>query len=165
MPELKPPTLLPCPFCAGTDLALPDEEHRYYVRCLNIECLADGPYCDSSEEAFAAWNTRTIPSADMPIEQVRAELAAMGIDTTEGIRRVLAVVRAHTQPKEGPDPCPPETLAAFQALTPEQRQRLLAMVAAAPPGPPTPPSGPGKCPLCGKPVADHPKDMTCPPKD
>lgn len=43
----------------------------------------------------SAWTM--ISEGEPPIEQVRAELAAMGVDTTKAVERVLEAVRAHAR--------------------------------------------------------------------
>jgi Lar family restriction alleviation protein len=53
--------LLPCPFCGG-DAQTDFIEHifSYLIEC--YVCDAQGPICETKEEAIAAWNTRAAAS-------------------------------------------------------------------------------------------------------
>ena len=45
-----------CPFCGGDNVAI--IPYRWFVRCENSSCGAEGPYRDTVAEAIEAWNKR-----------------------------------------------------------------------------------------------------------
>lgn len=53
-------TLLPCPFCGGTDLTHEPARPWHFVQCNNKKC--DG--CSNSEQ----WNTRAVPSPVVDVD-------------------------------------------------------------------------------------------------
>lgn len=58
---MTPSELLPCPFCASTDvfLRMPDGTHGCWIEC--HACRGMGPLRPMPEEARDAWNTRAQP--------------------------------------------------------------------------------------------------------
>ncbi|WP_415421474.1 Lar family restriction alleviation protein [Acetobacter fabarum] len=46
-----------CPFCGSDDVRITNSLHPY-VTCHNPSCEADGPVCNTTEQAITAWNTR-----------------------------------------------------------------------------------------------------------
>lgn len=59
--------LKPCPFCGNEDVALKYERDEDCILC--SRCFTEGPYCDSGEEAIAAWNRRSL-AASVPAQPV-----------------------------------------------------------------------------------------------
>lgn len=58
--------VLPCPYCGSAAHVLGDREpwfdhevnrtHETNVTCDNVDCMAQGPFLASDEQAAAAWN-------------------------------------------------------------------------------------------------------------
>jgi hypothetical protein len=63
--------LLPCPFCG--EPATKDHDSNglgaYWIVCDNVrgKCGCEGPYCDTPEEASAAWNRRAACGTQKPV--------------------------------------------------------------------------------------------------
>ncbi len=70
-PELKPPALLPCPHCGGTDISVSGVRQGYRVSC--SLCGAGTEVYVAVQGTAAAWNRRA-DSAEL--SALRAELAA-----------------------------------------------------------------------------------------
>ena len=56
--------LMHCPFCYGERMRLIEWQRMHLVRCLNLQCGAQGPKRHDPDEALEAWNNRT----DLPVE-------------------------------------------------------------------------------------------------
>ena len=77
MSEIK---LLRCPFCGGeAEFAT---SHKRWVQCK--ECLAESVYCDTPEQAIAAWNNRK-PVEDV-LERLEEEYKAASDDMKRCLR-------------------------------------------------------------------------------
>ena len=76
-------TLLRCPFCDSHAMTYQMRTAIYQVNC--SECTANGPYKKSTDEAVAAWNTRTHPAI-----QERGEYDDAGQPTNAEIIAALA---------------------------------------------------------------------------
>lgn len=54
--------LKPCPFCGskevyrGTFALGPNMPWNFNIKCM--DCFAEGPICDTEQEAISAWNRR-----------------------------------------------------------------------------------------------------------
>lgn len=67
-------TLLPCPFCGGTDILSEANHNRDYAQAKCNDCLAYGPFVDQVGgywKPAVAWNIR--PGQWQPIELARTD--------------------------------------------------------------------------------------------
>ena len=71
---LEAQALLPCPFC-GADTASYVTGDCEYTTC--DTCLAEGPPCETQEEAARLWNTRTPATPDRGEDTDMAQLVAL----------------------------------------------------------------------------------------
>ena len=55
--------LMPCPFCAGTDMIGKVMHEDYFFRCMT--CTATGPNGSDWESAVYQWNNREIPESPL----------------------------------------------------------------------------------------------------
>lgn len=57
-------TLLPCPFCGGSEVSVETSREFSWTRCMTGACGVEGPVVVGGKlEAIAAWNTRTSAEA------------------------------------------------------------------------------------------------------
>ena len=81
--------LLPCPFCAGTDLWVQPE----YVACRY--CSTEGPWCDGGDkpDAIAAWNRRA-PGSVSDVMYFPRTISPAEVKVLHEFRVLFAEVRA-----------------------------------------------------------------------
>lgn len=48
-----------CPFCGSCAEGVAKQDDKYFVVCDNPHCLAQGPKCNTIEEAIKFWNGAT----------------------------------------------------------------------------------------------------------
>ncbi|MFD0738288.1 Lar family restriction alleviation protein [Lysobacter koreensis] len=123
------PALLPCPFCASSDLRVLGDAHGeammggFNVLCGNPNCQASARHSGQRDKAIAAWNRRALsaqPAAvtgweiDDTLEQAihNYEMAAIkhgrngenaiAVDAAADVMRSLIVNRPATHPQAAP---------------------------------------------------------------
>jgi Restriction alleviation protein Lar len=69
--------LEPCPFCKSEETAV-GNTGSCWVRCLSVDCGAEGPVKDTEEDAIAAWNGRC-SAVSAAQENLREAWSALGL--------------------------------------------------------------------------------------
>jgi hypothetical protein len=93
--------LLPCPFCAGSaEFRTSTSGTQQWIRCVNPECDAFGPFARTQAEAVAKWNDR----AGLDTAQAQALLVGEEIATLQAeVARLRAALEAVEWACEGYD--------------------------------------------------------------
>ena len=88
--------LLPCPFCAGSaEFRSSTSGTQEWIRCVNPECDAFGPFARTQAEAAAKWNER----AGRDTTQAQALLVGEEIATLQAeVARLRAMLKAMEWP-------------------------------------------------------------------
>jgi hypothetical protein len=88
--------LLPCPFCrCNGEVVAVQNGNGYFVRCVYVNCEAEGPWAETESKAIAKWNARVA----LDTTQAQALLVGEEIATLQAeVTRLRAMLKAMEWP-------------------------------------------------------------------